>query len=495
MAISFDELENNPFYIALETKYIEKFKEAQKKIWHICVPFHKSLKTHIITKDFIDGHILKPSPFFKSHFVTTDVNNSSFEIEDGLIKTEKGVIKILMEETAYNDDYIPYKILIIERPLSCLSNIKDEIHNTFNSKNQTQTLNQCTTFLKSHSEWKDVLKLLDKKIQVFNSSYIVLPQYLKDASSKLKSILSWANSEFLGAQILAQVPPAQFAKLDLYAALENYIMFQVHDKVFPVVHKYCLEEDVKLKHKLIWLYEACVTPKELGVQETFCCRTPSAIEELSSINSKKCPVVKMNCLMSTIEFLNQDINNFFLEASYPVKNKDIPCVTSDDLIPLLVNVIVHSRLDNLISNLYYIENFCLETSPVDKLSFGLVTFQAAIEYLKNNEFEFLKTSSRKIQNQLPSRELRTATSDPNSSKKSPIRTKQAACQSPTDHLLENVSKMVETSSKDTLDKSIAKGSTSLNQKRAFPNKPQENVGSFLTSLRQNSLGLSYGKQT
>ncbi|GBL72302.1 hypothetical protein AVEN_115258-1 [Araneus ventricosus] len=124
MALTFDELENNPFYTSLETKFSEKLKEAQKKLWLICVPFHKSLKGVTITKEFVDIHVLKPSPFFKSHFVTTDINNPlSFEIEDDSIKTQTGTIKILAEETAYNDDYKPYRILITETPL-CSSNVK-----------------------------------------------------------------------------------------------------------------------------------------------------------------------------------------------------------------------------------------------------------------------------------------------------------------------------------------------------------------------------------
>ncbi|GIY49574.1 ankyrin repeat domain-containing protein 27 [Caerostris darwini] len=492
MALTFDELENNRFYISLETKYVDKLKEAQKKLWLICVPFNKSLKGITITKEFVDTHILKPSPFFKSHFVTTDINNPlSFEIEDDVIKTPAGTVKILAEETAYNDDYKPYRILITENPL-CSSKIKDELHCTNSSKNGlVLSLNECTTFLRTFPECSEVLNTLDRKIQVFNSSYIVLPQYLQDASVKLRGMLNWAVTEF--SISLQYRTTDEYSKTDISAALENYIMGHAHDKVFPVIKKFCFEEDEKLTQKLLSLYEADITSDQLGVRESFCCQTPSAVVELASLNSRKSPAEKLNCFMTTLELLNQDIEQFLLETCYPVSNKDTPCLTSDDLIPLLVNVIIQARPQYFVSNLYYIQNFCWENSPVDKISFGLVTFQAAKEFLKTNEFEFLKPSNRKIKKELSLEELMEVTVEIQNTKKSSVEAKPVHIQSPTDHLLENVTKLIEASTQELRDWTRTKGS--YNQQSGVDSRPKENVGDFLSSLRQSSLGHSYGKQT
>ncbi|KAF8791533.1 Ankyrin repeat domain-containing protein 27 [Argiope bruennichi] len=450
MAQTFDELENNPFYTSLETKFSEKLKEAQKKLWLICVPFHKSLKGATITKEFVDTHVLKPSPFFKSHFVTTDINNPlSFEIEDDTIKTQTGTIKILAEETAYNDDYKPYRILITETPL-CSSSIKDELHCTKNTKNGLRlSLNECSSFLASFPECSEVLRMLDKKIQIFNTSYMVLPQYLQHASLKLKEMLNWVVKEFSSS--LQYRTSEDYSKSEISAALENYIMFHVHDKVFPVIKKFCKEEDRKLFQKLVSLYEDHVTADQLGVRESFCCETPSAVVELASLNSRKSPAEKLHCFMKTLELLNQDIEQFLLETCYPVSNKDTPCLTTDDLIPLLVNVIVQARPQYFVSNLYYIQNFCWENSPVDKISFVLVTFQAAKEFLKSKEFESLKPSSRKIKKELSLEELMEVTVEIQNTRKSSSEAKPVHIQSPTDHLLENVTKMIEASTQDLRD--------------------------------------------
>ncbi|GIY31150.1 VPS9 domain-containing protein, partial [Caerostris extrusa] len=374
-----------------------------------------------------------------------------------------------LEETAYNDDYKPYRILITENPL-CSSKIKDEFHCTNSSKNGlVLSLNECTTFLRTFPECTEVLNTLDRKIQVFNSSYIVLPQYLQDASVKLRGMLNWAVTEF--SVSLQYRTTDEYSKTDISAALENYISFKcytrfsflffefvflflkffviyimghAHDKVFPVIKKFCFEEDEKLTQKLLSLYEADITSDQLGVRESFCCQTPSAVVELASLNSRKSPAEKLNCFMTTLELLNQDIEQFLLETCYPVSNKDTPCLTSDDLIPLLVNVIIQARPQYFVSNLYYIQNFCWENSPVDKISFGLVTFQAAKEFLKSNEFEFLKPSNRKIKKRVIIRRI---------------------------------------------------DGSSYNQQSGVDSRPKENVGDFLSSLRQSSLGHSYGKQT
>ncbi|XP_042905491.1 ankyrin repeat domain-containing protein 27 isoform X2 [Parasteatoda tepidariorum] len=457
MAFTSEDLESNSFYMELETKYSEKYKEAQKKLWIICVPCQNSLKGSAITKDFVDRHILKPSPFFKSHFVTTDLNNSlNFEIEDGKIKTPMESISILMEETAYNEDYKPYKIFITEKPLCCSNKDKDEQGCNSNlRKTEKISLNKCTAFLLSFPECLEVMKLLDTRISVFNSSYMILPEYLLDAAIKLQSTINWAVSEFI--EFLSYRPVIDYSRNDISAAIENYTMFHVHDKVFPVVKKSCLEEDKKLTQKLLSLYDSHVTPDQLGVQEAFCCQTPSAIVELASLNSRGSPAEKLNCLLSTLEVLNQDVENFLLETCYLVRNRDVPCLTSDDLIPLLAFVIVQSRPQYFISNLQYVQNFCWENSPADKLSFGLVTFQAAKEFLMSNEFEFLKPPSRKMKKELSLEELMEVTVEMQNNSKPSVETKPNKLQSPTDHLLENVTKMIEASTRDLREWTIEKG--------------------------------------
>ncbi|XP_035214953.1 ankyrin repeat domain-containing protein 27-like [Stegodyphus dumicola] len=458
-----------------KTKFVDKFKELQRNLWLICVPCGKSLKGLSITQDFVDYHVLKPSPFFKSHFITTDANSkASFEIDEATIKTPSGSVKILMEETAYNEDYKPYRILVIERPL-CTSEKKVEFQNAdVSNKDFILTEIECTLFLESFPGSADILKMLDKKIRVFNSSYMVLPQYLEDAASKLRSISCSTAEEF--SRLLKHTSFDLFSNKKLSAVVENYVLCHVHDKVFPVIKKYCLEEDKKYTK----LYH-------------FRSRNYTVVE-LASLNSRNSPSEKLNCLMTTLELLNQDIEHFLFENCYPV-SKDTPRLTSDDLIPLLVGVIIQARPQYLVSNLYYMQNFCWEMSSVDKYGFSLVTFQAAKEYVKCNEFDFLKPSSRKIKKELSLGELMEVAVEMQNNTKPSVEPKPAQCQSPIDHQLENVTKMIEASTRELREWTHPKDSSSFMKKKITKINAEENVGDFLSSLRQSSLGISYGKQS
>lgn len=498
MEFANDDLESNPFFNELQTKYAAKYKEAQKHLWLICVPVLRSLKGVIITKEFVDFHVLRPSPFFKSHYVTTDENNSvCIEMEDSTLKTPSNVIRILMEETAYNEHYKPYKVLIIEKPLSCSSKNNDEADTDEKSrKGYILSLKECTIFLESLPGCSRRLELLDKKLHAFNSSYMVLPHYLQDAVIKLQNIRHWAVEEI--QQAVSYSSPHRFTKAELSIALENYIMCNVHDKLFPVIKKHCLEEDKKLTKKLLSLYEASITPDQLGVGETFCCQTPSAVVELASLNSRCSPAEKLHCLMTTLELLNQDVEKYLSETCFVVSsNKDLPHLTSDDLIPLLVNVIIQARPQYFVSNLYYIQNFCWEMSSVDKFSFGLVTFQAAKEFVMSNEFNFPEPSTRKVKKELSLEELMEATVEIHNNAKFSSENKPTSNQTPIDHQLENVTKMIEASTRDLQDKTHFKDTLNSRDKHIRPKqvKQEENLGDFITSLRLKSLGLTYGKQS
>lgn len=64
-------------------------------------------------------------------------------------------------------------------------------------------------------------------------------------------------------------------------------------------------------------------------------------------------------------------------------------------------------------------------------------------------------------------DLKQVTAEIQNSKKLSVNTKPAQSQSPTDHLLENVSKMMETSTKDIKDKSRVKGEFPNFLKKSF----------------------------
>lgn len=86
--------------------------------------------------------------------------------------------------------------------------------------------------------------------------------------------------------------------------------------------------------------------EDFGVSNTFSkLSLEPALRAFSYITTAKTPFDKLLCLKDTIDQINVEASSFN-EA-----------ISSDDLLPLLVFIIVQSNLRKLHSNFVYIENF------------------------------------------------------------------------------------------------------------------------------------------
>lgn len=96
----------------------------------------------------------------------------------------------------------------------------------------------------------------------------------------------------------------------------------------------------------------------------------SAILELSLLDNtnKKSeyitPFEKLHCLQR----VNDNITNSISQQLQKQNNNIEIAITTDDLIPLIVYVIIQTKCEKLHSNLYYIENFIF--SNINTTSLG-----------------------------------------------------------------------------------------------------------------------------
>ncbi|EEC10749.1 conserved hypothetical protein, partial [Ixodes scapularis] len=127
----------------------------------------------------------------------------------------------------------------------------------------------------------------------------------------------------------------------------SYTLGVVQKRVFGAVKQFCLEEDSALECKLKQLHRAGFSPDQLGVRDAFCCPVPRAV-----------------CCGAGISGLQVDPTG---EALVFEDNIEQLHLTSDDLIPILVCLIVKCKLPHLESNLYYIQNFSWHLPDKDML--------------------------------------------------------------------------------------------------------------------------------
>ncbi|CAH1802342.1 unnamed protein product [Owenia fusiformis] len=348
---------------------------------------------------FIESHIFRPSPFFQGQYLTTDkASKGTIEYENGVIKTIEGfpkdvTAKVLYEETGYNKDYKPFSILLIDQLLvappkvskSAADNAEDVLH-------LKTSFIECKTFLMSFKEHVNILANINDEIHQFNTNYMILPGYLDDVETRLASMCSRATKAICKANKHPKKHDKRFQD-NISNSVESYIVGSVHHKVFPVIRDELKAKDAALANRISSLDG--VTGDQLGIRDEFICPLPESVVELANLDNLTTPLEKLMALKTTIDRLTEGVNTAVEERQNPTDKEQL-CLTSDDLLPILVSLIIQSKCPYLESNLYYIQHFHWSDSSKDEFGYILVTFQAALEFLNSTDFHNLRPAKQKL---------------------------------------------------------------------------------------------------
>ncbi|XP_071501295.1 ankyrin repeat domain-containing protein 27-like [Diadema antillarum] len=523
-----EDLEFNPLYKALQTRYRSRFEDAQDRQFLVCIPQTASLVGVDISDQFLGTHLLKPSPMLQDHYISTDKSGSkTILVDEAFILTTEGFsqpgrIRILSEELGYNKNYKPFKMLIIEKPLEGAvkgrrgsAGFSDDFLTPRASYFENQRL------LALFTENRPSMQRLEESVQQFNQNYMIVRGYLTDISNKLRRICEEHKQAFLAANQYVKLQSDGRLEEVISVAVESCVMGGVHSKVFKAICSEKHQDDNLVSDKLHKLQG--VTGEQLGVPEDFCCPLPASVVELARLDSINTPHEKLICLQSTLDNITEEVNVYLRDNLAP--GQSLKCLTSDDLIPLLVVVISRAKCRHLCSNLYYIENYHWVTSRHDNLGYSLVTFTAAVEYIKETDFSHIKTSKNRMKKEMSIEELMAAskfaytsgTSGDTTPTQAPLDggTSEAG---PAPHVmaerqsshqmkslqtqLDNISRMMESSS--IAPRSVFGGFNGAHDGGAKgpppdvipatehrPNRTQ--LGGFLAALQSDVLDCSYGK--
>ncbi|CAG2251111.1 ANKRD27 [Mytilus edulis] len=467
-----DELDVNPFFRSLQTTHKNLYKEVQDNGYILCVPQTTFLMESTFTVKFIgyEG---------KHH------------------------IKIINEEQGYSQDYKPFRILVIEKPFdSMYRTSNNQKRNCIEISPQKITFAECKEFLQSFGEYKIVLRHLEDSVNQFNTSYMVLEDYLDDALEKLQSIATNATEKCFKCSKHKLWQDMSFRD-DLCSCIESYIMGNVHQTIFKVLHKKFATDDEKLLKKCKQLQDVKV--EQLGVPPEFSCPLPLAVVEMANLGGLKTPHEKLSCLKATVDHITGTIQTFIIE-NQPPGLADLPVITSDDLIPLLIYPVIC---------FIWISNEKYKTNDRDNLSYCMVTVKAAVEYMKHANFDHLQNPKSKVQKEISIDDLMKRTRD--TSLKDDIRNVKVETvqerfrknsSSNIDNKLDSISKVLEDSSEEWAQ-TKKKGANSIfgesyqQLKKTVPDivppqdprRKKEQLGDFLSSLQDDPFDMSFGKQS
>lgn len=195
------------------------------------------------------------------------------------------------------------------------------------------------------------------------------------------------------SEIMSQLPLAQQQdrafQNTLTAALENAILSQVHDRVFQELFAKYEEKDHKIRRHCQYLTEKNISADKLGVPEGYALSFPAAVVELAALDIQKCPLDKLRCLRSTLDYIEAEIKRIIAETHKMTSEDEavIPPITSSDIVSLLAAVLIQAKPLHLATNLYYVESYQQTLNPCDPLCTSLETFQKALSHVLSIDIE------------------------------------------------------------------------------------------------------------
>lgn len=398
MASRSEDLEFNPFYQALQTKFLSQYEQAQQQCWLVCVPRAASLASCTINKQFVEMHLLQPSAFLRDRYKSTvngqqviwQLTGNTLEKFVNSKSEPTPAATVLGEELAYNRSLEQYKMFILDRPLD--PNYKPTAPRHSGGKvsdmlRPRRTFSEHRELLWSFSNHLEVMKELDSKIASFIQNYLIVDKesLLLDTAQKLETIIKQTSTHYMEANRQDSRLHDRRVQEAVWISIEGYLLSSVHAKVFSAVCRVYSREDRRLRERCQHL-RAKLTPSVVGVHSDYECPYPKTLGHLNRLELCHSPLEKLYCLQDAMESVMQDAKENFTNT---LRLGEPQPLASDDLIALLATIIVQSSTPYLFSSLYYMEYFHWSATDADKLSYVLVTFRAAVEYIRGQEVEHL----------------------------------------------------------------------------------------------------------
>uniref|UniRef100_A0A673WDA7 Ankyrin repeat domain 27 n=1 Tax=Salmo trutta TaxID=8032 RepID=A0A673WDA7_SALTR len=362
MALYDENLQNNPFYLALEKQRPDLCSRVAEFHGIVLVPCRGSLTLGAYTAAQFETYVLQPSG---EGYQTVDGKDSQVRLGAGFQAPAN--VPILFEETFYNEKEQSYSILCIARPIDtdqspvevtpspglyCLKNVED-----------------VREFLGRHAE------KLDKFISSFCHSF--KEQERKGLRHHIVSTILVIPPVF--QKVLAK---QELQMTLLKQAVEMYIHHGIHDLIFNFVGTLEASQDSAFNKTTRGLQD--LQQKDLGVKSEFSINIPRAKRELSQLNHCTSPLHKLLCLRKVGLTIMQS----------PSSSVSIEAVCADDLLSVILYLLVKTEIPNWMANLSYIKNFNFCNSTKDELSYWLTSFEAAVEFISQGNLNLRELNDK-----------------------------------------------------------------------------------------------------
>uniref|UniRef100_A0A2C9KDZ8 VPS9 domain-containing protein n=1 Tax=Biomphalaria glabrata TaxID=6526 RepID=A0A2C9KDZ8_BIOGL len=167
---------------------------------------------------------------------------------------------------------------------------------------------------------------------------------------------------------------------NLKVAVETYMMNAVHKHLFPVIIATVASQDAELNKITRNLRDLQLS--DLGIRKIFNENILPAKKELSQLNRYSTPVGRLFCIKRVVAALTK------APRLSSVSRDGTAMMTSDDLLPILIFLIIKSEVPNWMANLVYMQHFHFaKSSDDDEFGFYLASIEAALEHIKTGNIK------------------------------------------------------------------------------------------------------------
>ncbi|XP_063921354.1 ankyrin repeat domain-containing protein 27-like isoform X2 [Zophobas morio] len=175
-------------------------------------------------------------------------------------------------------------------------------------------------------------------------------------------------------------------------ALQWLVFDQIHDICLTYIRARFSDQDKAFFEKCRTLLGINVSAEQFGANENYSIPLSAAIVELSVLDNYKTPGEKMNCLCTTYDLVFAEIKTAMVAviSQNSEKENEIPVIDNRDILPVLMVVIIKSKLSHVFSNLFYVKSFYHTMDDNRVISDIFRSFEKAVH-------EVAKTDTRDVQ--------------------------------------------------------------------------------------------------
>lgn len=397
MEIQYDEnLSANPFFKKIRQDHSDLIHLASLQNLVICVPRLGSINSNqTLDEQFLMTHVLLPNEELPgSHF--SSVNNAGKVIltQSKRILFENQVggqieVNILFEEVFYTKDLMRYKVWCVDRPFLAEATTSTAKNGNESAKEPdspsdlfyVQNLNDAVQLIWSEVQSKQILRKIDTSIANFRKNNRTFGntdlEKLKNNTHLLYN--HCVDVLLLNRRLKEKCRSDAFLLKNLKIAVEQYMINALYTHLFDAITLCTTEENEKFNKMIRYL--ADIQLSEFKLDSRLYDYIPAMKLELIKIENQTTVLDKLNCLKRAINTISEKYN----------KTTDTrKILTTDDVIPVLIFVIIKSGMTHWMSNLYFLKEFSftdLTGNNFGAENFLVATLEAAITFILNNDIK------------------------------------------------------------------------------------------------------------